>query len=105
MVEPLSPETLAWLRQAAAAGAAEPRVLLHLMQRLHALENDCIEQSQSRSFCNDAIVRRLEALEAAQQQLPDHFRGATEMVSTPEAWLRGRPVGEIEDTTTTVEAP
>jgi NTP pyrophosphatase (non-canonical NTP hydrolase) len=85
MVEPLSPETLAWLRQAAAAGAAEPRVLLHLMERLEALENDCIEQSQSSRFCNNAIVRRLEALEGAAAQPANPAHAATEMVPTPES--------------------
>jgi hypothetical protein len=59
-ISPLSPETLAWLHQAAAAGVAEPIVLRHALERL-------------------------EALEAVQQQSADHLRGAAEMASTPEA--------------------
>jgi hypothetical protein len=86
-------ETLVWLDQAADVGCAEPIVLRYLLRRLEALENDCIEQSQSSRFCSDAIVRRLESLEAAQQQPADHFRGATEMVFTPE----GAPVATDDE--------
>ena len=81
MSKPLTPEITAWLKQAAAAGVAEPQVLcnllervealeadndqtiLNLIERLEALEADATEQSQSSSSCNEAIVRRLEALE------------------------------------------
>jgi hypothetical protein len=63
MIKPLAPETLAWLRQSARAGQVEPQVLLHLLEWVDALEADATEQSQSSSFCNEAIVRRLEALE------------------------------------------
>jgi hypothetical protein len=38
MTEPLPPTTLTWLRQAARAGQVEPQVLLHLLERLEALE-------------------------------------------------------------------
>ena len=38
MPEPLHPKTLAWLRQTAAAGIAEPMVLCHLLERVEALE-------------------------------------------------------------------
>jgi hypothetical protein len=39
MPEPLPPETLAWLRQSAAVdGAAYSQVLLHLLERVEALE-------------------------------------------------------------------
>jgi len=51
----LPESTLAWLQEAAAVGIAEPMVLCHLLERVEALEAD--------SFCNEAIVRRLEALE------------------------------------------
>jgi hypothetical protein len=55
------PETLAWLRQSAAVdGAAYSQVLLHLLDRV-------------------------EALEVAQQQPADHVPGVTKMVPTPEA--------------------
>jgi hypothetical protein len=49
---PLSETTLAWLRQSAAVdGAAYSQVLLHLLERVEALEADATEQSQSRSYC------------------------------------------------------
>jgi len=35
---PLSPDQLAWLRHAAALGQAEPQALLHLLERIEALE-------------------------------------------------------------------
>jgi hypothetical protein len=63
MSTPIPAETLAWLHQAAAAGVAEPMVLCHLIERVEALEADATEQSRSAAFCNDATVRRLEALE------------------------------------------
>lgn len=77
----ISSQTLAWLRQSAAVdGAAYSQVLLHLLERVEVLEADATEQSQSSSFCNEAIVRRLEALEAA-----NHFVEVPKMVPTPDA--------------------
>jgi hypothetical protein len=68
MADSLPPETLAWLRQCAALdGAAYPQVLLHLLKRVEALDKDSIEQSKSNSFCFEAVIKRLEKLEAAQQ--------------------------------------
>ena len=64
------PKTLAWLRHAASCGQRGAQLTLHTLERLEALEADATEQSRSSSFCNEAIVRRLEALEAAQQQPP-----------------------------------
>jgi hypothetical protein len=82
----ITPETLAWLRQTAKfEGGVTAQVLLHLLERVEALEADATAQSQSSSFCNEAIVRRLEALEAAQRPPADHSPVATEMVSTPKA--------------------
>jgi hypothetical protein len=67
MIKSLPPETLAWLRQSAALdGAVVSQTLLHLLERVEALEDDVIEQSYSSRFCNEAIVRRLETLEAAE---------------------------------------
>jgi hypothetical protein len=64
MREAPSPETLAWLHQSASlTGSTYSQVLLYLLERVEALEADATEQSQSGSFCNEAIVRRLEALE------------------------------------------
>ena len=60
----IQPETLAWLRQTAKfEGAVTAQAILHLLERVEALEADATEQSQSSSFCNEAIVKRLEALE------------------------------------------
>jgi hypothetical protein len=67
MSKPLTPEITAWLKQAAAAGVAEPQVL-----------------------CNP--LERLEALETAQQPA-DLFRRATEMAPPPE----GSPVATDEE--------
>jgi len=68
----IKPETLAWLRQTAAVdGAAYSQILLDLLERVEGLGADATEQSQSSSFCNEAIVRRLEKLEAAQQPHQD----------------------------------
>jgi hypothetical protein len=38
MSKPLTPEITAWLKQAAAAGVAEPQVLCNLLERVEALE-------------------------------------------------------------------
>jgi hypothetical protein len=38
MIQPLPPTTLTWLRQAAHAGQVEPQALLHLLDRVEALE-------------------------------------------------------------------
>ena len=64
MTEPLSPESLAWLRQSALVDGSTYSRVLHVLERLDALEADATEQSLSASFCNEAIVQRLEALEA-----------------------------------------
>jgi hypothetical protein len=80
MSKPLTPEIIAWLKQAAAVGIAEPLVLCHLLERVDALEADATEQSQSSFFCNEAIVRRLEALE----QRPTCAESA-QVPPTPEA--------------------
>jgi hypothetical protein len=68
MIEPLFPKTLelslAWVRRTADAGVADSVVLRHVLERVEALEADATEQSRSASFCNEAIVRRLERLES-----------------------------------------
>ncbi|NDE17259.1 hypothetical protein EBZ80_20240 [bacterium] len=77
----IAPETLAWLRQTAKfEGGVTAQAILHLLERVQALEADATEQSQSSSFCNEAIVRRLEALE--QRPIPGFVDLAT---PTPEA--------------------
>jgi hypothetical protein len=54
--------------------------ILELRARIEALEEGSTEQAESNRFCTDAIVARIEALEAAQQPA-DQVRGATEMVA------------------------
>jgi hypothetical protein len=68
-IEPIPPEGLAWLHQSARVhGATYSQVLLHVLERIELLDQDAIEQSQSNRFTFEAIVRRLERLEAALQQ-------------------------------------
>jgi hypothetical protein len=83
----IAPETLVWLHQSAAVdGAAYSQVLLHLLERVEALEADATEQSQSSSFCNEAIVRRVEALERRPiPGLVDSLWLRKEAAPTPEA--------------------
>ena len=38
MIEPLPPETLAWLRQSASCGQRDAQTMLHMLERLDALE-------------------------------------------------------------------
>jgi hypothetical protein len=40
-------------------------VLLHVLERIELLDQDAIEQSQSNRFCFEAVIKRLEKLEAA----------------------------------------
>jgi hypothetical protein len=48
--------------------------ILELRARIEALEADQLEQAESHRFCTDAIVRRVEALEAAQHAHADLSR-------------------------------
>jgi hypothetical protein len=67
-IEPIPAEGLAWLQQSARVhGATYSQVLLHVLERIELLDKDSIEQFQSNRFCFEAIVRRLERLEATQQ--------------------------------------
>jgi hypothetical protein len=67
-IEPIPAEGLAWLHQSARVhGATYSQVLLHVLERIELLDKDSIEQSQSNRFCFDAVIKRLELLEAAQQ--------------------------------------
>jgi len=63
-IEPIPAEGLAWLHQSARVhGATYSQVLLHVLERVEALERP----------------------EVAQQQPADHVPGVTKMVPTPEA--------------------
>lgn len=67
-IEPIPAEGLAWLQQSARVhGATYSQVLLHVLERIELLDKDSIEQSKSNSFCFEAVIKRLEKLEAAQQ--------------------------------------
>jgi len=91
-----NPETLAWLHHSAAVhGSAYSQMLLNLLERVEALEADAIEQSQSSRFCNEAIVRRLETLEAAEnlrQQDEDAKLAAPTPEAAPLAGAGGQPM-------------
>ncbi len=56
-------------RQGETLGSAESIALLELRARVEALEAAQLEQAESHRFCTDAIVRRVEALEAAQRAI------------------------------------
>jgi len=59
---------MAWLQQSARVhGATYSQVLLHVLERIELLDQDAIEQSQSNRFSFEAVIKRLELLEAAQQ--------------------------------------
>ena len=67
-IEPIPAEGLAWLQQSARVhGATYSQVLLHVLERIELLDQDAIEQSQSNRFSFEAVIKRLELLEAAQQ--------------------------------------
>ena len=73
----IQPETLAWLRKTALDDNSYSQAMLYLLERVEALEADATEESQSRSFCNEAIVKRLEKLEGVEnlRQQNDYVRG------------------------------
>jgi len=60
-----------WLilgRQSETLGCASSNAILELRDRIAALETDQLEQAESHQFCVDAIVRRVEALEARDKE-------------------------------------
>jgi hypothetical protein len=66
-IEPIPAEGLAWLHQSARVhGATYSQVLLHVLERIELLDQDAIEQSQSNRFSFEAVIKRLEKLEAQQ---------------------------------------
>jgi len=67
-IEPIPAEGMAWLQQSARVhGATYSQVLLHVLERIELLDQDAIEQSKSNRFSFEAVIKRLELLEAAQQ--------------------------------------
>jgi hypothetical protein len=66
-IEPIPAEGLAWLQHSARVrGATYSQVLLHVLERIELLDKDSVEQSKSNSFCFEAVIKRLEKLEAAE---------------------------------------
>jgi hypothetical protein len=58
--------------------------LLELRSRIEALEAAQLEQAESNRFCTDAIVRRVEALEATQQDKLDRLIALDAADPTPD---------------------
>jgi hypothetical protein len=58
--------------------------LIDLHARVEALEADQLEQAESQRFCVDAIVRRIEALEAAPQDKLDRLIALDAADPTPD---------------------
>jgi hypothetical protein len=90
-----------WLLHAASLDDADSSCILELRARIEALEVAQLEQAESHRFCTDAIVRRVEALEATQHAHADVSRlsdaereQVTQLLAKPAAW---RPL-DIETT-------
>jgi hypothetical protein len=66
-----TPEDWEYIRLRAEDGVGLLNCLLELRARVEALEADQLEQAESHGFCTDAIVRRVEALEATQHAHAD----------------------------------
>jgi hypothetical protein len=64
-----TPEQWAFMRHRAKRESDLPSCLLELRARVKALEAAQLEQAESNRFCVDAIVRRVEALEAPMAEL------------------------------------
>jgi hypothetical protein len=60
-------------------------VILNLLERVEALETDATEESQNRSFCNEAIVKRLEELEGVENLRQQDEDTELAAIPTPEA--------------------
>jgi len=58
-----------WALIAETAGGCMSATILELRSRVKALEAAQLEQAESNRFCTDAIVRRVEALEAPMTEL------------------------------------
>jgi hypothetical protein len=65
-----------WLLHAASLDDADSSCILELRARIEALESAQLEQAESNRFCTDAIVRRVEALEAPMTELHAASAGA-----------------------------
>jgi hypothetical protein len=59
-----TPEQWAYMHERTEAGLEMTSCILELRDRIEALEADQLEQAESGRFCTDAIVRRVETLEA-----------------------------------------
>jgi hypothetical protein len=63
-----TPEQWAKCEEDARLWSGALNCILELRDRIEALEADQLEQAESHRFCTDAIVRRVEALEAAYEE-------------------------------------
>jgi hypothetical protein len=72
--------------------------ILELRCRVEALEADQLEQAESNRFCTDAIVRRVEALEATQHAHADvsHLSDAEREQVTQESAMTELPAARAE---------
>jgi hypothetical protein len=94
-----------WLLHAASLDDADSSCILELRARIEALEAAQLEQAESNRFCTDAIVRRVEALEAtheatamaelraAERELAEEAAPMTELRA---ASAEARPAGLVE---------
>jgi hypothetical protein len=79
-----TPEDWEYIRLRVEDGVLLPNCILELRARIEALEADQLEQAESHRFCTDAIVRRVEALEAAQQDKLDRLIALDAADPTPD---------------------
>jgi len=93
MTEPHRATPDLWAMIATGTGGCFSAALLELRDRIAALEAAQLEQAESHRFCVDAIVRRVEALEATQHAHADlsHLSGAeqdriAQELAKPAAW-------------------
>jgi hypothetical protein len=83
-----TPEQWAHAEACAPQDFAGYACILELRARIEALEATQLEQAESHRFCTDAIVRRVEALEAAHE--------ATAIAELRAASAEARPAGLVE---------
>jgi hypothetical protein len=96
MIKPLPPETLAWLRQAAALdGDAYSQVLLHLLERMDAQEARDREDASCWASVRQSIHRLRERIEALEQR---PIFGFVDLAApTPETAQVAAPVADDDE--------
>jgi hypothetical protein len=99
-----TPEDWEYIRLRAEDGVLLPNCILELRARVKTLEAAQLEQAESHRFCVDAIVRRVEALEAAPQDKLDRLIALDAADPTPDpamdelraASAEAQPAGLLE---------